>query len=95
MLNSAATSVNHIPAGFKKIVKDRYKGINLDWGGGKYDKGTKYLNQWGIINLVYDPYNRSEEHNQEMLAFATAAGGARLCHAFECAVCDTKTRRSD
>jgi hypothetical protein len=74
-IGSASTSIRHVPAGFKKLVEIGSK-INLDWGGGKYDDGTKYLNSWGIINLIYDPYNRSKDHNKEMLNFCTAIGGA-------------------
>lgn len=41
---------------------------NLDIGGGKYDTITCHLFvQYNIKNYVYDPYNRSQEHNQEVL----------------------------
>jgi hypothetical protein len=72
---SAATSIRHIPAGMKKIVELQWTGINLDWGGGKWDDGTEYLDQHGIVNLIYDPYNRSRDYNEDTLRFCAAARG--------------------
>lgn len=68
--DSAKTSRNQVAAGLKKIVEFGLVSrgdINLDWGGGKYDKGTEWLKTQGIINLVYDPYNRSSEHNLNVI----------------------------
>lgn len=65
---SRKTSCNSVARGLKLLV-----GItptpkhNLDYGGGKYDKGTQYLAQHNIINHVYDPYNRTPEQNKEAL----------------------------
>jgi len=61
---SAYTSLNQIPAVFKNY---ELGSVNLDFGGGKYNKGTNYLDKHGTTNLVFDPYNRSEEHNEEVL----------------------------
>jgi hypothetical protein len=65
---SHKTSVNRIARGLKLLAtltpKPKH---NLDYGGGKFDKGTEYLAQQGIINYVYDPYNRTPEHNREAL----------------------------
>lgn len=61
---SAYTSVNQVPAVFKKYELGR---VNLDIGGGKYDTGTKYLAEHGTLNLVYDPYNRSQFHNTNVV----------------------------
>jgi hypothetical protein len=57
---SAYTSLNQIPAAFKAFHFGRR---NLDIGGGKYDHATGYLIQHGTINLVLDPFNRTEGHN--------------------------------
>lgn len=67
---SAKTSIKQIPAGFK--IVDKYFGwqpntINLDIGGGKYDLMTKKLLKKNVINLVYDPYNRSLKHNLKVI----------------------------
>jgi hypothetical protein len=62
---SAKTSIPQIAATFKSKYFDTPSGsINVDLGGGKYDIGTDYLKEKGIINLIIDPYNRSEEFNQ-------------------------------
>lgn len=69
---SAGTSINiaKAPAIFR-LVDDRFgwdEGtINLDLGGGRYDTLTDALEARGVRNLIYDPYNRSTEHNQEVL----------------------------
>ena len=60
---SKHTSRNQIAAGFKKV---NWNGItsNFDLGGGKYNKSTNWLKKHrGVINFVYDPYNRSQEYN--------------------------------
>jgi len=67
---SAKTSLNQIPKPVKTLLeknelKDRT--INLDIGGGKYDTMSNYLRKQGIKNYVFDPYNRSEEHNKKVI----------------------------
>jgi hypothetical protein len=61
-ITSAKTSVNQISSTFKKIIF-KEGNVNLDFGGGKYDKATKFLEDLGVSNLVYDPFNRSISHN--------------------------------
>lgn len=42
---------------------------NLDIGGGRYDTLTDYLFQHHQVeNLIYDPFNRSDSHNQSVLS---------------------------
>jgi len=67
---SARSSIKQVPAGFK--IVDKYFGwkpntLNLDIGGGKYDLMTEALLKKNVTNLVYDPYNRSEHHNEGVL----------------------------
>lgn len=67
---SKNTSIKQIPAGFK--IVDKYFGWkpftnNLDIGGGKYNLFTIKLAEVGVCNLVYDPFNRTEEHNENIL----------------------------
>jgi hypothetical protein len=67
---SAKSCVKQIPAGFKII--DKYFGwkpltINLDIGGGKYDLMTDALKEKRVTNLIFDPYNRSQKHNDDIL----------------------------
>jgi hypothetical protein len=76
---SAKTSVSQVAAGIKAVstVLGAKKGdVNIDWGGGRYDKGTEYLSSLGITNYVYDPFNRSKEHNQNVLKTVKSKGGA-------------------
>lgn len=75
--SSAETSVNgkKLPAVFNRVHFEPDT-VNIDFGGGKYDNVVAYLSQQDIMNLVIDPYNRSYEHNQEMLRLIRANGGA-------------------
>ena len=61
---SPKTSRKQIAAGFKKINWEKGT-FNFDIGGGKYNKATNYLAEKGVINLIYDPYNRSKKYNRE------------------------------
>lgn len=63
---SARTSVNMVPALFKKVPA--FGKRNLDVGGGKFDTASKWLaDNHDCKNFVYDPYNRSDGHNQKVL----------------------------
>ena len=73
MDGSPKTSRNQLAGGFKKI---NWAGVhyNFDFGGGKYDKATDWLkNEHNVINLVFDPYNRSYSHNTMILDYADKA----------------------
>jgi len=74
---SAKTSIKQVPAGFK--IVDKYFGwkpntINLDIGGGKYDLMTEALKEKGVDNLIFDPYNRSQKHNDDVLMICRQFG---------------------
>lgn len=61
---SEKTSRNQIAQGFKKI-QWKPGTINLDIGGGAYDKATNYLfKEHHVLNMIYDPYCRSAEYNK-------------------------------
>lgn len=76
--DSADTSINSskAPSVFKLVKSWEPGTINLDYGGGKFDTGTDYLSQYDVINLVYDPYNRTSDHNREVLKLIRENGGA-------------------
>lgn len=77
---SANTSINSnkLPAIFK-LVKFNPDTINLDYGGGKFDNATEYLKEKCVTNLIYDPYNRTAEHNTNVLNTIWGNGGADTC----------------
>lgn len=68
-ITSADTSLKQVAAPFKKISWE--KGTrNVDVGGGKYNLAVEYLKENGVEGHVYDPYNRPDEHNKQVLAMA-------------------------
>ena len=75
--DSAATSINSskLPAIYKMVNFEPGK-VYLDFGGGKFDNGVYFVKDKGATLLVYDPYNRSEEHNKQVLAELKENGGA-------------------
>lgn len=74
---SENTSINStkLPAVFN-LVKFQPGTVNLDYGGGRFDNVADYLTQFDVINLVYDPFNRSTEHNKEVMRLIREHGGA-------------------
>lgn len=74
---SENTSINSkkLPAVFN-MVSFNPGTVNLDYGGGRFNNVAEYLKQYDVINLVYDPYNRSSEHNQEVIRLIREHGGA-------------------
>lgn len=76
---SKNTSINQLPAGIKKLVEWKYvkEGeTNLDVGGGRFTKGTEYLEKRGIRNLVFDPPHFGDAHSELMLLECKEIGGA-------------------
>lgn len=74
---SAATSINSskTPAVFS-LVNFKPDTINLDYGGGRFDTATRMLANKGVTNLIYDPYNRSKDHNEKVIETIEQNGGA-------------------
>ncbi len=74
---SENTSINssRLPAIFN-MVSFEPETVNLDYGGGKFDNVAEYLTQYDVVNLVYDPYNRTSEHNSEVIGLIREHGGA-------------------
>ena len=75
--DSAATSINSnkLPAIYK-MVNFNEGDIIVDFGGGKFDNAVEYIRDKGATLCVYDPYNRSAEHNREVLRILRENGGA-------------------
>ena len=75
--DSAATSINSnkLPAVYSMV--DFTPGqVVIDFGGGRFDNAVNYLKDKDVTLLVYDPYNRSAEHNKEVLRVIRENGGA-------------------
>lgn len=75
--DSAATSINSskLPAIYK-MVNFNPGDVVIDFGGGRFDNAVEYIKDKGATLLVYDPYNRSAEHNEQVLATLGENGGA-------------------
>lgn len=75
--DSAATSINSnkLPAIYK-MVNFNEGDVVVDFGGGKFDNAVEYIKDKGATLVVYDPYNRSAEHNKEVLRILRENGGA-------------------
>lgn len=70
-------NVNQLPVVFKLVKNWKPGTINLDYGGGKADNAAEYLeSQFDVTNLVYDPYNRTSQHNNDVLKAVRQNGGA-------------------
>jgi hypothetical protein len=73
---SAETSINRTktPATFGRVKWERGT-INADIGGGRFDNATNFLAKKGVKNYIFDPFNRSQEHNDQVTN-TIADGGA-------------------
>lgn len=72
--SSAATSINKskLPKGYTAVTKHfgwTPGTVHLDIGGGRFDNAVEHLKDaHEVRGHVYDPFNRSEEHNADVLA---------------------------
>lgn len=75
---SADTSINSakLPKTFTFVKNWKPFSENLDYGGGKFDNATEYLAKFNVENFVYDPFNRTKEHNDKVLAHFQYGHGA-------------------
>lgn len=75
--SSAATSINSskLPAVFN-MVSFKPGTVNLDYGGGKFDNASEYLAQKDVTNLIFDKFNRSNDHNRDVIKKVRQNGGA-------------------
>jgi hypothetical protein len=77
---SEGTSIPQVAGLFKWWVGSGgvFTGINLDMGGGKFDLVQEWMNEekFNCRNLVSDPFNRSQAHNDDVMARTTSNGGA-------------------
>lgn len=69
--NSANTSIRQVAAPYK-IWQEKIgfmpNSLILDYGGGRYDDAKEYMAKYKCKVLVYDPYNRTTEHNNAVLS---------------------------
>lgn len=75
--DSADTSINSskLPAVYKLISIPKGT-VGVDFGGGRFDNAVEHIRDLGATLCVYDPYNRTAQHNREMLITLKANGGA-------------------
>lgn len=79
--DSSVTSINSakLPTIFglvQKLGGFKQGSLNLDYGGGRFENVAQYLKDFDVLNLVYDPFNRSKAHNKDVLDFVKKNGGA-------------------
>ena len=68
---SKDTSVNTVGAVYKYITT--CNDFILDYGGGKYNANVEYMKKnFNSTVLVYDPYNRTKEHNKRVIDYFKA-----------------------
>lgn len=74
---SENTSINKnkLPAVYR-LINIPEGSVGIDFGGGKWDTAVEYIRDLGATLCVYDPYNRTAQHNREMLKTLKANGGA-------------------
>lgn len=79
---SAETAVNgkqgKLPAVFKKATIPT-GALVLDYGGGTVESeavAQDYLNQFDATEMLYDPFNQTEEHNRNVVSELRKNGGA-------------------
>jgi len=68
---NTSINANRTPKVFSLISEMQYwkkNSVNLDIGGGKFNNVQEYftLNNFNVKNLIYDPFNRSKEHNNKV-----------------------------
>lgn len=73
--SSASTSINRskLPKGYSIVGKHigwKEGTTHLDIGGGRFDNAVEHLKTHGVNGFVYDPYNRSQEHNEQVMSAA-------------------------
>jgi len=81
--SSEKTSIAQVAALHTYLMKSGIYRIDqtvLDWGGGKFDIAKNKVEDSvdGINFQVYDPFNRSEEHNKKVLEEIKKVGGADI-----------------
>lgn len=76
---SKETSINKakLPAIYN-LVNFPKGSLVIDYGGGKWDNGPQYLETLDCTGLVYDPYNRTSEHNRAVVRECRENGGADI-----------------
>lgn len=74
---SEKTSINStkLPAVYKLITIPAGQ-VGIDYGGGKFDNAVDYMAEQDVTLVVYDPYNRTPEHNKAAIKTIRSNGGA-------------------
>lgn len=67
-ISSWKTSIKQVPALFRN-PNVKFGETNIDIGGGRFDLASDFLRENGTKNMLFDPYNRSEEVNKATLDY--------------------------
>lgn len=75
--DSAKTSINSnkLPAVYRMLSIPKGS-VGVDFGGGSFDNAVEHISDLGATLYVYDPYNRSAEHNRQVIKSLRENGGA-------------------
>jgi hypothetical protein len=66
-ISSAATSRRQVPAALSKIEWEPGT-TNADIGAGRFSDATEFLAGMGVVNLEFDPFNRSTSENVDAVS---------------------------
>lgn len=71
--SSADTSLNQVSRAYtvyqSKVGFKRGSYI-LDYGGGRFDTAKDFMEQYGCTVRIFDPFNRTKEHNRSVLEYS-------------------------
>lgn len=75
---SKETSISTVNKVYKDLPITTEPKVILDYGCGKYNNNKEIAESKGYIWLGYDPYNRTDEENNESMLYITRNGKADI-----------------
>lgn len=65
--------------------------VNADIGGGRWNMASEALARVGVLNLVYDPFNRPSDHNEVILPLLSRVTTATISNVL-CVIAEPEAR---